>query len=441
MKQLLNAILFISGLGVFALGCDGTNHPTGIRPEEEKPVVRIPKGETQSAATTICSILPQGVVLTGFQVDYAGRTFVNNQTTFTYMVSGPAVDMHFRLELPSCAPAFSALSPTNGTTTNNDAFINPGVEWHPSVGSGTTNSFTFSITYPGNVREGIVLVSVKTTSTTAVGEIAGACARVFDISGTVFTDADEDGVKDASETGIANVTVNLLNSSSMVICTAMTNATGGYIFETVPAGNYTVEVDANTVASTGTTYVGASTPTTINIAVGPNSTGNDFGFAPKTAQLINDLKFGILSTNGKSATFWKKQLQVAITGKGTATVSTALLQSFVVQIRALLLPDPFLLPGVDGLQAAFDILDRPVRTDRDKLVRELLAAEFNQVSGRGISGTDEALQLLLLGWGEALVVESSGTAPVGASSATSTIGDAIDVFSQLNRSGGSGGEF
>jgi hypothetical protein len=121
------------------------------------------------------------------------------------------------------------------------------------------------------------------------------------------------------------------------------------------------------------------------------------------------LKLGTLPTTGKSASYWKKQLQVALTGKGTADYSKVALKSFVIQIRALLLPEPFQLPGGDGLQAAFDILNKPVKTDLDKLRRELLAAEFNQVAGLGIISTDAALQLVLLGWGESLVQSNSTT--------------------------------
>jgi hypothetical protein len=129
-------------------------------------------------------------------------------------------------------PAFTSLSPANGTTTNNDPNINPGVEWHPSTGSGP---YTFSITYPGTVREGIVWVSVKSTSTVEVGQLPGACARVFDISGTVFTDANNNGLLDASETGITNATVNLFDSGAAV-ADAATNRNGLYIFEAFPAG-------------------------------------------------------------------------------------------------------------------------------------------------------------------------------------------------------------
>lgn len=431
-------MLIVATVGALLAGCYGTKNPVEnfSLADKEAP------GNFSNA--TVQSSVPTEITLAGFEVHYTGRTVGSGFTTFSYTVTGPADDMHFRLELPSCAPAFSSLSPSNGTTTNNDAYINPGVEWHPSTGSGP---FAFSITYPGSVREGIVLVSIKSTSKTEVGEIPGACARAFDISGAVFTDANTNGSFDGSETGITNVTLNLFDSHHTMAGTAVTNSLGFYIFEAFPAGTYTIKVDETSAVFTATTYLGTTTPTTINVTVGPDATGNNFGFEPKTSQLVNDLKAGSLLTNGKSAGYWKKQLQFAIDGKGTADYSRADLQDFVIQIRGLLLPDPFLLPNGDGLRDALNILSKPTKTDLDKLNRELLAAEFNHMAGLGIIGTDAPLQLVLLGWGESLVQSNSatGTAVAGkttvnmAAIAASTLSEAVDLFTQLNSSGGGSG--
>jgi hypothetical protein len=441
VKKLFHLALTITALGAFLIGCERSQNPVESLSSEKVAL-------SSSVNAAIQSLAPTDITLAGFQVHYNGRTVESGFTTFTYTVTGPAVAMHFRLELPSCAPAFSAVSPSNGTTTNNDDHINPGVEWHPSTGSGETNTFTFSITYPGTVREGIVLVSVKSNNTTEVGEITGACARVFDISGTVFTEANSNGLFDSGETGIKNATVDLFDSENTVVGTTATNSNGFYIFEAFPAGNYTIQVNAGTVVSTSNKYLEATAPTSIAVAIGPDATENNFGFAPKTSQIINDLKRKVLLSNGKAATFWKKELKIAITGKGKPEVSKALLQSYVSQIRAFLLFEPFQLPGGDGLQAAYDIVDRPVKTDLDKLKRELLAAEFNHMNTRGIIGTDEALQLILLGWGESLVQSNSTTSAANlrkttsnaaVTAAASTVSEAVDLFTQLNSSGGGSG--
>lgn len=269
----------------------------------------------------------------------------------------------------------------------------------------------------------------------------------FDISGSIFTDANTSGQFDENETGIANATVHLFDSENTLVGTAVTNSSGFYIFEAFPAGSYTVQVDETTVVSTSTKYIGATTATAIDISIESDATGNDFGFEPKASKLVDDLKRNVLVTTSKGANYWSKQFRTALRGKGKADFSKSTLQAFVVQIRALLLPDPFLLPNGDGLQDAFNILDRPVKTDLEKLQRELLAAELNHMAGFGINGTDAALQLVLLGWGESLVQSNSTTnlaasgktAPNTVATTTATLSSALQVFLRFNSQPGGGG--
>lgn len=65
------------------------------------------------------------------------------------------------------------------------------------------------------------------------------------IGGTVFLDADGDGVQGPGERGASGVVVHLLDTAGEQLATAETFAhacEGLYIFSGVPAGNYTVEV-------------------------------------------------------------------------------------------------------------------------------------------------------------------------------------------------------
>lgn len=76
------------------------------------------------------------------------------------------------------------------------------------------------------VEAGIAQVAAPATST---------------ITAVVFSDTNGDGIQDNGETGVAGVTVNLLNSSGAVIATTTTNAQGSYTF-TETTGSYTVQV-------------------------------------------------------------------------------------------------------------------------------------------------------------------------------------------------------
>lgn len=65
------------------------------------------------------------------------------------------------------------------------------------------------------------------------------------IGGTIFLDADANGVQDSGERGMSGVAVHLLGAAGERIATAETFAhacEGLYIFSGVLPGNYTVEV-------------------------------------------------------------------------------------------------------------------------------------------------------------------------------------------------------
>ena len=63
----------------------------------------------------------------------------------------------------------------------------------------------------------------------------------------VWNDLDRDGIQDPGESGLANVTVNLLDGNGMPAGTATTGSDGGYIFEGLCADDYTVDVDESTL--------------------------------------------------------------------------------------------------------------------------------------------------------------------------------------------------
>ncbi len=387
------------------------------------------------------------LVLAGFTVEYQGQVFDGTSTTFNYLVTGPSNDMHFRLELPECGPADPSFIPANGTNTSNDPLVNPGVEWSPPTGAGP---FEFKVTYEGFVPEGLVLVSVKANNITEVGLISGACARTFDIAGKVFTDADDDFVLDENETGIEGATVKLLDETGSLLTSMQTDDEGNYLFEDAVQGDYSVEVDPQTVAATGSDYI-EPLVTLLDVTVGPDASGINFGFAPKPAVIVNDLKFNDLLTNGESVKFWKDQLKVAVSGKGgPPTYDKTQLVAFIAIIRGLGLTDagdPYFVGMTDdeALQAALAILSvKTNKSDVDALRQQLLATEFNHAAGLGLLN-DLELQEILIGWGESILVEAQaiGSSPEKGSTATSRtsggLDDALSVFGSINKSSGGGG--
>lgn len=64
------------------------------------------------------------------------------------------------------------------------------------------------------------------------------------IGNTVWLDENANGMFDAGEEGIPNVTVLLRASDNSIVGTTITDLNGGYIFNDLPTDNYTVEVSA-----------------------------------------------------------------------------------------------------------------------------------------------------------------------------------------------------
>lgn len=116
------------------------------------------------------------------------------------------------------------------------------------------------------------------------------------IGDRIWYDVDADGVQDAGEPGIPCVTANLvwfgpdgvLGGGDDVNRTTATDASGGYTFSGVPAGNYTISVDTDTlpsgVAAQTFDLDGIATASTTNTSLadsvaGIKRTDVDFGYA------------------------------------------------------------------------------------------------------------------------------------------------------------------
>jgi hypothetical protein len=103
-------------------------------------------------------------------------------------------------------------------------------------------------------------------------------ANAGSISGSVFNDVNGNGAFDpADNVGIPNAVVTLLDSNSVVVGVVTTGVSGAYSFTNLPPGNYTVvETDAAGYYSTGDIDGGNPNQISVPLAVGQNSTGNDF---------------------------------------------------------------------------------------------------------------------------------------------------------------------
>ncbi|MFT3679692.1 MAG: SdrD B-like domain-containing protein [Ferruginibacter sp.] len=147
------------------------------------------------------------------------------------------------------------------TTTANDGSSNPGYYLFENIASGDYY-IKFPLAYNGygltsensstgvdgnsdaNTATGITPIfnintgsagHEKNNSTIDAGYLTPTI-----IGDKVWKDEDADGLQDAGEPGMANITVTLYTSTNAVVSTTTTDAFGNYAFSNIPAGDYMI---------------------------------------------------------------------------------------------------------------------------------------------------------------------------------------------------------
>ena len=174
--------------------------------------------------------------------------------------------------------------------------------------AGTSNGLTIAGTVPNGGTAGTVTATaVVPSAITGIILPPGTVAALNNfaeipngrtISGVVFLDADNDGIRETNEPGISGQSIELTgtdtNGNAVTPRTATTGADGSYSFTALPEGTYAVRQPAQPAQTlTGPTLPGstggtATTPATLPSAItGITLTGvdtvsgnNDFGEVP-----------------------------------------------------------------------------------------------------------------------------------------------------------------
>jgi hypothetical protein len=397
---------------------------------------------------------PPQIIVNNFVVQYDGRTVADDETTFRYTVFGTGVNpslSYFALELPACAPALAGYEPVQAATIGIDPQTGIyGIKWDLPIDANDLQGREYVITFPGDVPEGVIRSTVKAGSTAGLGVVPGPCGGYL-ISGTVFVDANADGWRGFNELGIADVVVELLEGG-VVVGAVATDAQGYFQFLRAD-GTYELRIDpAGHPEAFNPLLLESFDPTTplqVAVTVGPDALDNDFGFAPRTEEIILELENGELLSDGRTVKFWTQELRRALnSNNGRGVYDRDTLLGFLAAIQELALEDVFQFTPGNELREAYDILRSKSRDPLDVLTRELLATEFNEVSGQGLIGDAAPLQGVLIAWGEALIAENRAglqRVVIGVSddglvilASDQQIGDASRLFAMINTGGGGG---
>jgi len=413
--------------------------------------IQSPVGETKEDLVSSVTAIPgESVAINNYVVTFNGKSYDNgtDQSTFSYTVTGTGVEPalnNFFIEVPTCAGTPVAFHPVESAKVTE-----AGITWEASVP--TEGSQDYSITYSGDLPTGAVNATVESGNTTETAEIPGPCKGIYTISGTVYVDANENQQKDLSESGVRNVTVSLVTPENETL-DQITALNGEYSFSVFTGSN---SVDFDVVVSEITadttdfneqlfdTYTATTLTRTTVTVHNADVTGTDFGFVPQTQRIILQFEDGSILLNTEEPKFWIKQLRSAQKGNGNAEVTPEQLLGYLNVIEGLLLEDPFQF-GENKIDAALDILTRPIKSDFESLLVQLLTAELNVVSGRGSNSLDFDLALLAFGESAAAeaaaapVISSSTSTSVTSSSTDSNLNDAETLLTSFNSSGGGGG--
>ncbi|MDA0323255.1 MAG: hypothetical protein O2923_11150 [Verrucomicrobia bacterium] len=137
--------------------------------------------------------------------------------------------------------------------------------------------------------------------------------QVGSIGDFVWLDLDGDGIQDGgTEIGISNVTVNLhvdkntngvIDAEDDLLATAVTDASGLYLFSDRSTRAYLVDVtDTNSVLA-GLALTGGTDPHSVSLGVAEVYTNADFGYQPVRDLDITKVSDATMVTNGQIITY------------------------------------------------------------------------------------------------------------------------------------------
>jgi protocatechuate 3,4-dioxygenase beta subunit len=159
---------------------------------------------------------------------------------------------------------------------------------------------------------GLTNSDATTTGATAPFAVApGEAVRYVDaglvirdtLGNFVWNDLDKDGIQDATEPGVAGVTVTLYDATGAIVGTVLTDAYGKYEFADIPGGTYRVgfTLPSNYVFTQNTDALGTNQLTTVTNSDVDSATGLTKPFVFEAGMVNRNVDAGIFFKEPVSA--------------------------------------------------------------------------------------------------------------------------------------------
>jgi hypothetical protein len=253
-----------------------------------------------------------------------------------------------------------------------------------------TGTSTLSVSTSGTHH--IVVTAKDSVGTaTATRDFTITFLTPHKVTGLVFLDLDGDGTVDATDFGLASITVKLLGSNGQVVASTTTGPDGIYTFTGVFPGNYVV-VTCPFAGLFPTTW-----PLQCVTMGSTDVTASPIGYRLDFCALQS------MTANGYTIGYWKNNIDKAIAGKTSGTqVSAATLSKYTSNLAQ------FSLAPFDGLtmKSASATMGSTSSKAADLLAKQLLASEYNYQNGAYLNG-NATLTYAFVSWGEAVLKNSN----------------------------------
>ena len=219
-------------------------------------------------------------------------------------VFGQAVTLNVTTA-PDGSYSFPGLRPGSYTITEDDSAVVPGTYFDGKDTVGTAGG-TVGGTSPKNDVLNVTLAQNTNGANYNFGEIEKSS-----LSGSVYIDLDNDGVRDPAEPGVSGATVTLTGTDDLgnvINVAATTNSTGAYAFSNLRPGTYTITETqpfgyldgTDTQGQPGTGTVGNDVISNITLNGGIAGAGNIFGELYATTLTKSVVSTSLASTAGNN---------------------------------------------------------------------------------------------------------------------------------------------